>query len=133
MKKTLILILSLFFTFVFNNLYAEIINKVEVTGNDRVGKETIIVYGDIKVGKDYGPVEINNITKNLFETNFFENIEIELNNGLLSINVKEYPVIHTIILEGEKHNCPSLEPQAEQDVWISLYSAMILVSFCHNI
>ena len=102
MKKPLISILFLFFTFLFNTVYAEIINKVVVTGNERVGKETVIVYGDIKVGKNYGPEEINDITKNLFETNFFENIEIKLNNGLLSINVKEYPVIHSVILEGEK-------------------------------
>ena len=78
MKKPLISILFLFFTFLFNTVYAEIINKVVVTGNERVGKETVIVYGDIKVGKNYGPEEINDITKNLFETNFFENIEDQL-------------------------------------------------------
>ena len=66
MKKPLISILFLFFTFLFNTVYAEIINKVVVTGNERVGKETVIVYGDIKVGKNYGPEEINDITKNLF-------------------------------------------------------------------
>ena len=44
----------LLFLIFFNlNAFAEVVKKIEVTGNDRVSKETIVVFGDITIGKDY--------------------------------------------------------------------------------
>ena len=44
----------LLFLIFFNlNAFAEVVKKIEVTGNDRVSKETIVVFGDIIIGKDY--------------------------------------------------------------------------------
>ena len=85
----------------FLNLYAEIIKKIEIKGNDRISEETIKVYGDIATGKDYSAFQINEVLKNLYDTNFFENIEISLNNNILNISVREYPIINFIDLRGE--------------------------------
>jgi hypothetical protein len=49
---------TLFFLLSFN-LFAETINKLQVNGNDRISKETIRVYGDIILGKNYSATEIN--------------------------------------------------------------------------
>ena len=40
------------------------VNKVEIEGNKRVSKETIIVYGDISTPSDYKSEDVNKILKN---------------------------------------------------------------------
>ena len=48
------LIISFFiFSFYINFLQAEVIKKIEVIGNKRVSDETIKLYGDINLNKDY--------------------------------------------------------------------------------
>ena len=41
-----------------SNLNAEIVKKVEINGNNRVSDETIKVYGNIEIGKDYQKTEM---------------------------------------------------------------------------
>jgi outer membrane protein insertion porin family len=94
---------TLFFLLSFN-LFAETINKLQVNGNDRISKETIRVYGDIIFGKNYSATEINAVLKNLYDTNFFEDVKISLSNNILNVSVKEYPIINSIDLKGEKSN-----------------------------
>ena len=84
------------------NLSAEVVQKLSVEGNSRIGKETIKVYGEITLGKDYTALDINKILKRLYETDFFEDIKINLNDGVLNILVKEYSIINFIDIEGEK-------------------------------
>ena len=84
------------------NLYAEVIQKLEVRGNDRIGQETIMVYGEITMGKDYSSFDIDEVLKKLYKTNFFEDIKMSLSNGLLSIIVKEYSIISSVDIQGEK-------------------------------
>ena len=45
----LIIIFILLFSFA---LFGEIINDIKIIGNNRISKETIITYGDIKLKKD---------------------------------------------------------------------------------
>ena len=90
--------------FVFLNLSAEVLKKLEVKGNDRISSKTVKVYGDITIGKDYSASQINGVLKNLYDTDFFEDIKITLNNGVLNILVKEYPIVNAVDLEGEKSN-----------------------------
>ena len=103
MKKlfaTLILLLPLF----LSQLKAEVINNIEINGNKRISAETIKVYGQIKpLNSDFSNADINKIIKNLYETNFFENINIEIKNSTLVINLKEYPLINQIIIIGEEN------------------------------
>ena len=86
------------------SLSAEIIKKLEVNGNQRISDETIKVYGEITSGKDYSSFDIDRVLKNLYQTNFFEDVKVFLKNGVLTIVVKEYPIINSISLEGEKKN-----------------------------
>ena len=101
MKKFLIFIYLLLST---NYLSAEIIKKIEITGNERVSDETVKVYGDISINKDIDNFKINEIIKNLYSTNFFEDINISVSNETLFIKVIEYPVINEIIIVGETAN-----------------------------
>ena len=95
--------ISIFFLFFFN-LSAEIIQKLEVKGNSRISVETIRVYGEITLGNEYSNFELNEVLKNLYKTEFFEDIQLSLTNGTLNITVEEYPIINSIIFEGEKSN-----------------------------
>ena len=90
-----------FILFTFNFANAEIVNKIEINGNNRVGDETIKVYGEIEINKDYSSNDINKVLKNLYSTDFFEE-DIDINNGIMKISLKEYPVINSIQIEGEK-------------------------------
>ena len=83
---------------------AEIISKVEVEGNKRITKESIIIFGDIIIGDNYESEDVSLIIKKLYSSNFFSNITVSLENGLLSIKVVENPIINTVNFDGEKAN-----------------------------
>ena len=102
MKKLLSIILSVLF--IAGSSFAEIVNEIQISGNKRVSDETVKVYGEIKPeGSDFSNSDINNILKNLYSTNFFEDVNVETRNKKLIINLIEYPVINEIVLIGEQN------------------------------
>ena len=102
-KMFRVLIIFLFLIGSIKFISAEIVDQIIIKGNKRVSKETILVYGKIKK-QDYSNSDINNILKNLYSTNFFEDVEINLSNNTLTINLKEYPIVNQLIILGEKSN-----------------------------
>ena len=97
--------ISTFFLFLicFNNSsFAEVIKKIEVKGNERISLETIVVFGDVALGKDYNASDINLLIKKLYDTTFFSNISAEIRENKLIIVVEENPIINEINLNGEK-------------------------------
>ena len=96
------ILILLTFLFTGNNLLADILKKVEITGNKRISDETIKVYGDIQLNKNYEDEDINQVIKKLYGTNFFSNISTGFSGGVLTVNVKENPIIFTIEVQGEK-------------------------------
>ena len=48
---------------------SEVVKRIEISGNDRVGDETIKVYGEIELNKNYSNNDVNKILKNLYSTN----------------------------------------------------------------
>ena len=78
--------------------------KILIEGNKRIDPETIKIYGEVGDKDDYTNQDINNILKNLYDTDFFEDINITFENKILKINVKEYPVISKLEFEGEPAN-----------------------------
>ena len=78
------------------------IDKVIINGNKRVSDETIKIYGEINNIKKYSEINSNTILKNLYETGFFENVEVLYDNKTLIVNLKEYPTINQLVIVGEK-------------------------------
>ena len=101
MKKILFYILFTYFS-IFTISYSEIVKQIKVVGNVRISAETIAVFGDIELNKDYDPQKINQLSKRLYDTSFFSFIEINLNNGILEITVKENPIIQELVFNGIK-------------------------------
>ena len=109
-------ILILFTLFLFSNVKADVINKLIVEGNKRVSKETIKVYGEIEIDKDISEAELNQITNNLYSTNFFNNVSVKISSDTLIIKVSEYPVINQLIIIGEKRK--SFEEQIRKIIYL---------------
>jgi outer membrane protein insertion porin family len=98
-----ILILNiLFFACFFLNTTAEIIKKIDIIGNERVSNETIKVFINITEGTDIKKNDLNVILKSLYETNFFDDIELNINNNILTVKVKELPLIQNINFKNIK-------------------------------
>ena len=101
MRILYLIILFTFYSFISS---AEIIENVLVNNNKRITKETIIALGNIKVGKDYDESDLDKVLKNLYDTNFFSDIKISLENNTLNIFIKENKIIQTIEIQGIKTN-----------------------------
>ena len=100
--KKIFVVIILYVIFFNVNSYSEIVNKVEVKGNVRISLETIMVFGDVSIGKNYERSDVNLLIKKLYESNFFSDISVKLKNNKLSIVVTENPLIDSIIFDGEK-------------------------------
>ena len=101
MKK---LFLTLFFIIYATSINAAVVKKVQINNNNRISEETIITYGQIEIGKNYNDEDINKILKNLYDTDFFENITLKLDKGTLIIDVQENKIIQSVIIEGVDSN-----------------------------
>ena len=100
MKKIIfqLLIICIFFT----PVNAEIINNIKLENNIRVSKESVIAFGNIELGKNYSETEINQILVDLYNTNFFSDIKLRVENNVLIINVTERKIIQTVVIDGIK-------------------------------
>ena len=84
--------------------FAAIIKKIDVEGNNRVSKETIKMFAGISLNDNLENNEINKILKDIYESNFFENVSVTFEGNILRINVVEKPVVLDIYYEGIKSN-----------------------------
>ena len=90
------------FTITLTTSLAEIVNKIEVDGNKRLTKEAIILFSKIQLNKDYDSVTLNSNLKELYQTNFFKSVKLDLENNILYIVVVENPIIENLRIEGIK-------------------------------
>ena len=84
MKSIKIFILAIllnYFPLSFSN--SEVINQIKIEGNKRITDEIILMFSGIDVGKEITSSEVNEIIKNLFETNFFNNVSVKFDNNLV--------------------------------------------------
>ena len=110
---------------------ADVINDVIVKNNDRISLNTIKTYGKIKIGADYTSEDLNKVLKNLYETNFFQDVTLEISQNILIIDVVENKLIQTININGIKstkiteaileslnlkNKSPFIESQVEKDL-----------------
>ena len=78
--------------FIFNVsiLNANIINKINIVGNDRISKETIILFSNVQLNENVNNDKLDQILKNLYETNYFKNVSVKFVNDELFINVESH-------------------------------------------
>ena len=100
MVKLISSIIVLFFLILPVN--SEVIKEIKVINNDRISKETIQIFSSIKVGENYDQNDLNRILKEIYDTNFFSNVSLEIKDGVLIIDVEENKIIQNITVEGIK-------------------------------
>jgi len=104
--KILIFFINIFIIniFITLNAFSEIINKIIIKGNDRISNETIELFSNIQIGNDIDKNNVNFILKELYETNYFQDVKVSFINNILTILVKENPIIQSIKYNGIKSN-----------------------------
>ena len=102
MFKKFNILLFLIFIFLNSSANSNTIENIVVSGNDRISNETIIMFSGAKKLNEIENDDINKILKNLYETNFFENVSVTLNNKTLLIDVLEFPIIEKVEFDGIK-------------------------------
>ena len=102
MKQSFKLFLFNFYCFIFfySFSYGQIINEIKISGNERISDETIVMFSGIEIGENLDDSDFNNVLKNLYDTNFFDNISISLFDNMLSIKIDESPLIQNITITG---------------------------------
>ena len=84
----------------------EILEKIEIVGNDRVTTETILYYLSVREGDYYVTDQFRRDFRVLWSTGFFSNIKIEESQGtrgkIIRITVEENPVVKTITYKTGK-------------------------------
>ena len=101
MIRILIKVLFLL-SFIYSTCFAEKINNIEITGNKRISDETIKILGEISLDSQFNNSKLNKVLKNLYETNFFNDIQISIENKTLIIKLSENPIIENIEIIGIK-------------------------------
>ena len=97
-------ILKIFTIFLFLTLSSESknIDKVIINGNERISTETIVVFADIPTHQNLDENLINQILIRIYESGFFKDVVVKIENQNLIIDVIENPIIQTVFIEGIK-------------------------------
>ncbi len=105
MKKLIILAVFLF-SLPFLTYAQELINRIDIQGNEIVSDATIISRIKIRANQDYNENIVNEDVKNLYATGFFETVEakkeVSAEGITIIFKVKEKVVLKKIIIEGAR-------------------------------
>lgn len=84
----------------------ELLEKIEIVGNDRVTRETILYYLSSREGDEFNEELLQRDLRILWSTGFFSNVQIVKENGtigkVVKIIVEENPIIKNIIYKTGK-------------------------------
>ena len=97
-------LIFLFFLSLSSHALSEILNKIQISGNDRISDETIKMFISTDIYDDINDVKLNNILKDLYKTDFFKDVTVKFENQTLTIKVLENPIIENISYKGVSSN-----------------------------
>ena len=81
-----------------SHLFADI-KQIKILGNARVSSNTIEALVDKKITQ-IDTIYINNLTRKIYNTDFFSNVKISYENNILSISVEENPIVNFFYING---------------------------------
>jgi len=99
-------IFKILFVLLFLTLssFAQNYNNVLIKGNERISDETILVFIKLPKEKFLDENSINIILKKIYQSGFFKDVVVKIENKNLIINVIENPIIQTVFIEGIKRS-----------------------------
>ena len=90
--------LIIFFFLLTSSSFSEI-KKIKISGNSRVSSNTIELLVDKKIN-NVDLIYINNLTKKIYDTDFFYDVKISYNQDTLIIAVVENPIVNFFYIKG---------------------------------
>ena len=102
LSKYLSLIFCFLLIFCSKVFSSEIVNDILIKGNERISSETIKMFSDVQLNQEINDDNLNEILKNLYQTDYFKDVKVNFKSGLLTIIVLENPIIGKVNLEGLK-------------------------------
>ena len=106
----------------------QVIEKIEVVGNNRISQETIVYYLSSREGDYYNEALLKKDFKVLWSTGFFSNLRIEEQDGtrgkIIRIFVEENPVVKNVVFRTGKKVKESdiVSKLKEKDEYIAAHS-----------
>jgi len=84
----------------------QIIEKIQIVGNLRIGKDVILSKIKTKPGDIFDPKKLNEDLKAIYKMGYFENIELKINKGIkgviVTFEIKENPSVREVIFRGNE-------------------------------
>jgi outer membrane protein insertion porin family len=77
-------------------------NNILIKGNERISSESILVFSEVNQQIVLDENRINLILKKLYETGFFKDVIVKVEDKDLVIQVIENPIIQSVFLDGIK-------------------------------
>ena len=100
-KNKIFFLIIVFFS-ISSGAFSEIINNIKVEGNKRVSDKSIEMFSNINIGDDVDQDELNQILKNVYDSNFFNDVKVTLQDNVLTIFVEESSLVENVIIKGPK-------------------------------
>ena len=82
--------------------FAEIVKEIKISGNVRVSDNTIKMFSEINIGDNINSDDLNQILKNVYESDFFEDVNVSFKGNVLLITVEESSLVENVIIKGLK-------------------------------
>ena len=92
----------IFFLLMVTLAVSETVKKIDISGNERVSKETIKMFANISINANLEINDVNEILKKIYDSDFFNDVGVKFENNVLKITVKEKPVILNVNYDGVK-------------------------------
>lgn len=90
---------AIFFFLIFTTSSFSEIKKIDISGNSRVNSNILESLVD-KKNKNIDSIYINNLTKKIYDTDFFSDVKISFNQDILKIVVIENPIVNFFYING---------------------------------
>ena len=100
LKQSKAFIISLLFF--YQSVNSTVINDIRIEGLQRVSSEVIFSVLPLSIGDSLDEVSTADISRAIFATGLFEDIEIGVNNNLLILKIEERPSISEITIDGNE-------------------------------
>ncbi|WP_270983157.1 outer membrane protein assembly factor BamA [Campylobacter helveticus] len=85
-------------------LNATNIKDIQFSGLYHLSNETALNLTGLKIGEELNEARINTAILNLYKQNYFQNIIVEENNGILTFKLKEKPSVAKVTITGIASN-----------------------------
>jgi outer membrane protein insertion porin family len=79
-----------------------VITELRVEGNQRFEASTVLSYVRLRVGDTYNQRTADEALRALYQTELFADVAIRNDGGVVTVIVKENPIINRILVEGNK-------------------------------